>query len=505
MSFGVTDDGFKVKRLEDVQSETTTAWQDSFGQSFDLDFRRPAGQIKEILDERVALIWEAFELLFASQYPRKAFGTSLDDAVSLVGITRLAATPSRITSGIAFGTLNTVIPAGTLVSVNGNPANIFATDADSIIDIPAQNQIQGLTFSLTPVAGSFVLNFGGEATNPIAFDATLATIKGELEALTGIGLNNVSVTGAIDSATGLSVEFVNDLASQQNALLTVSDNTLVDGGPTAVVVAVAETQEGHENKSSSINMTATQTGPRTANAGSLTVIESVVTGLDSFTNLEDAELGTDVETDAELKARQVQQVQVAGSATPEAIKSDVEQVNEVTAAVVFQNKTDVTDLDGRPPHSVDIVVEGGDEDEIAQAIFLTVGAGINFFGAITKTVVDSQGFNQEVKFSRPTEVDIYLEVDLTIDPNVFNTVDDQGINDVVAAILAYGEGLEINDDVVVYGSAPSLSCSWQNVPGIRDFSIRVGRTAAPTTDDNIVISPREIAKFDSSRITVQVV
>ena len=70
--------------------------------------------------------------------------------------------------------------------------------------------------------------------------------------------------------------------------------------------------------------------------------------------------------------------------------------------------------------------------------------------------------------------------------------------------MAYGTDLGIGEDVVVFGSDPSLSCAFQAIPGITDFVIRVGTAVSPALDDNIVIAARELAVFDSSRTTVVV-
>ncbi|MEE8298411.1 MAG: hypothetical protein V3R67_03430, partial [Thermodesulfobacteriota bacterium] len=207
-------------------------------------------------------------------------------------------------------------------------------------------------------------------------------------------------------------------------------------------------------------------------------------------------------TDPAFRLRRKQEVARAGSTTIPGIFSDVSAVTNVTATVVFQNNLDIPDLDARPPHSVDIVVRGGTEDDIASAIFNTVAGGITMVGDISKTVKDPNGFDQIVKFSRPTDVNIFLEIDLTVDTDLFPI---DGIAQVNALILVYDAALLMGQDIVVRGSDPSLICSFESVPGILDIVIRVGKTASPTLDDNIIIAPRELADFDSSRITTIVI
>lgn len=508
MAFGITDDGFQRKRLEDIQEESETDLKGKFGDEFDLDPRTPEGQLKAHFDERFALIWEALEDKYFSQYPRSSTGVNKDRAVSLVGLGREGALASRVTRGVAFGTLGTILLAADpiIISVQGNSSSRFVLDEDTVINIPAVDEVQTVVPASTPTSGAFDWTFGGETANLLYNDSN-AAILAKLEALSSIGAGNVAVAGVID-ATGLTITFQGTLGSQAVELATISNNTLDDGAAVAITNSVQT--EGSLAKSPEVSLTAETTGEVAAVAGTLTVIETPKTGFDSFTNIEDAILGRAEETDPELELRRVQEVQIAGAATPDAIRADLLQVQGVTAVVVFFNNTQITDGEGRPPKTVDLVVENGDEDEIASAIFGTVAAGIGYVGDITKNVTDSQGFQQTVKFSRPTDVDIWVEVDLIIDGALFPqdqtlvTPTDLGREEVANAILAYGETLGIGQDIIVNGSAPNLGCAFQDVPGIIDYTLRVGKINPPTTDDNITITAREIAGFDLSRITVAI-
>lgn len=490
MAFGVTNSGYILKRLEDIQDETTDAFQAAFGAGIDLDPRTIAGQLKAIFDERIALLHELQEGVYYSQYPFTAEGINLDNVVALNGLTRKQETKSRVETGVAHGDFGTVIPAGTVISVLGNSAARFVTDNPYTINIAAINEVQNLDFGAVPDAGQFTINFDGQITAAILFSAVAADIKTALENLSNV--DTVNVTG--DFTSGFEIEFTGALAGLPLDELTIETNTLEESS-NPVAITVSTSIEGEKAKAINIILDAETAGPFAAPAGSLSVIETPVAGLDEFTNILDAELGSDTETDAELKARREQQLQVAGKATPEAIRSNVLAINDVEAVRVFFNNMFITDIEGRPPKSVDVVVEGGDEQDIADELFDTVAAGILTIGDITKQVIDSQGFTHDIKFSRPDEILVWLEIDLTTDSSF--PVD--GLQQVEDEILAYAETLGISDDVIVY---PKLMCSFAHVPGITDVAIRIGTAISPTLDDNIIIADREIAKFDSSRIAV---
>jgi len=497
MAFGITPEGFVRKRLEDIKVEIEGDLKAELGENINLLPEELLGQLVGIMSERESLIWEDMEDIYNSQYPESAEGVTLINVVSLTGTIKKGATKSQITAQLLFGTAGTIVLQGSVVSVLGVPANRFATLADVTL-VTGVDEIQNIPFSTTPSSGSFRINFRGEATTLIAFDASPADVTIALEALSTIGVGNINVIGGITITPGLVLTFKTDtadgLGKRDVPLVTITDNTLDGGTTTAIPVEATKGIPQGE-----VNAEAETTGATVANIDTLSVIETPIAGWTATVNPADAAIGTDAESDPELKLRRRDEVAKAGAATPNAIFADLIAIDAVTAVVVFFNNTNITDLEGRPGHSVDIVVEGGTDDDIAQQIFDSVGGGIGFVGDITKIVVDDQGFDQTIKFSRPTTVDIFVEVDLTVDTDFFPV---DGTTQVEDAIKAYGDALGINKDVIVFGSDPNLSCSFQDVLGITDFVIRVGKAASPTLDDNIPIAAREISTWDTVRITV---
>lgn len=441
-------------------------------------------------------LWELSEAISRSYVPAFAEGVNFDDIMALNGMVRKGAIASVVESGRGRGIFGTTIPAGTVISVVGNSDARFVSQLDTLISVAAINEIQKLVFSTAPASGGFKVIFEGETTAVVAWNAGAAGLQAALESLSNIGVGNVVVSGTFD-ASGVLITFQGTLGASNRTQVSITENTL-NGG---ISITPSTLTQGDKAKTALMTLVAEDTGPIAAPTNSLTVIETPVVGLQEFTNEQDATLGRDIETDPEAKERRENELQLAGAATTEAIRADMLELEGVTAAVVFSNRKSIVDIDGRPPHSVDIVVEGGDEDEIAEAIFNTVADGIDIIGAITKTVIDSQGFAQTIKFSRPTEIDVWIEVDVTIDPALFPS---DGEDLIEEKILQYGASLSMGDDVVVFGSAPALSCSFDDVPGMTDLVFRVGTSASPTLDNNIPIAPREKANFDSARILVTV-
>lgn len=494
MAFGVTDDGFVIKRLSDIKEEIESSLRTELGSSINLLPTELLGQIVGIMSEREALVWEALQDTYNSQYPDSANGTSLDNVVALTGIERLDATFSTAI-GIAYGTEGTVIPEGSVVSVSGNPDARFAMDAEYTIG-PGTDEVQTITFSNEPTSGSFTLIFDGEETAEIAFDDVFGDVQTALNALTA--LSAVTVTG--NYTTGFVVTFTGADGEIDQEALTVGDNTLSDGAD--IDITITETTKG-VLPNVECELTAETAGATPAYADTLTVIEDVVAGWDSFNNDLDATVGKDVETDAELRLRRAQTLASPGAGTVEAIRAELLEIDEVEDAIVYTNREDTVDADGRPPHSLECVVLGGEDADIYQAIFNVAPAGIYLVGDEEDEITDSQGFLQTVRFNRPFEVDIYIEVDITTD----STFPISGDTSLVTQILEYcQENFSIGDDVVVFGTVSIASAIGLDggVTGIIDYEIRVGIAASPTLSDNIDIESNEIAAFDSSRILVTV-
>jgi len=502
MAFGLTDTGFQIKRLEDIKAEIEDSLRSTFGNQINLLPESVFGQIVGIFSERESLIWEQLESIHASQYPDGATGNNLDLVASITGTIREGATKSRVDSQLLFGTLGTLVPTGTQFSVDGTPTTQFVTLSDVTL-VAGADEVQDIDFSAVPDAGAFTLDFGGQTTASIAFSDNAAAVQAALEALSGIGSGNVSVAG--DFTAGFTVTFQGELQKQPVSDLTEASNTLTSGG-SPVTITITETTPGVVQ--GEVSCEATVTGALVAPARSLTVIDTPVGGLSGTINPDDATVGQEVETDASLRTRREVEIQTAGASTVGAIASNVSEVVDVTAVIVFQNNTSVVDGDGRPPHSVEVVVQGGDQTDIAETIFENVAAGIETVGGVTETITDSQGFSQTVKFSRPTEVPLLIECDLSVNASTFPA---DGETLAAENFKAEIDSLLIGETVIVI---PKLigalngndELGTDKINGIEDAVIRISKKpTAPTTDDNIAIEPNELASVILTDITVTVV
>lgn len=493
MAYGVTASGFSRPQLSDIKTEIEDSLKTVFGADIDLGADGPFGQLVGIFAEREDLVWQAMEDTYNSQYPDTSFGNSLDNVGAISGIPRQGALASRVLAQRLFGDVGTVVPITTQIAVQDAPTSVFKPDAEITL-VAGSDAQQKIQFSGTPNAGSFKIDLLGQETPAIAYNATAATVQGLIRALfAGAGdfFAGVVVSGSI-SATGLTFDFSGVSGKQSWPAMTVSSNVLTLAS-VPVTSTVTVLQPGVVQ--GEVDMTASSTGPIVAPAGTLNEILTPVVGLNSTWNISDAVVGRNKEADNAYRARRGETLQVAGAATPDAIRSRLLSLSGVTAVIVFENDTDIADLDGRPPHSFEAVVEGGVVQEIIDLLWAVKPAGILTYGSTTGTALDSQGQSHDVSFSRPTSLPIYVELDLTID----SEFPSNGVALVKQAIVDSGNALGIGKDVVVI---PKLIASIADIPGIVDAEIRVGVAPSPTLSDNIAVDPNEIASFDTTRVAV---
>lgn len=442
MSWGLTATGFIAKVLTGIKTEIEDSLRTSFGQSINLTAKSVFGQLTGIMSDRFAELWEVAQEVDASSDPDRATGAGLDKVCAITGTIRRPATKSTTTL-TCTGTTGTPLAAARVVSVLTVGTKFQTTVGTTLLSVPAW------TTTTAYAVGARVRNAGS------VFQCSVAgTSAGGGGPSSHLGETDGTVTwiwlGLGDAAVDVTVE-------------------------------------------------CQQTGPFAAAAGTLKVIETPVSGWSNAKNLADATVGSDVETDAALRVRREAELEASGNAALEAIRANVLKVGEgtanaVTACYVFQNTTMVTNGDGLPPKSVEVLVQGGLDADIRAAIWKAVGAGIETYGGVSGTIVDSAGVTQTVKFSRPTTKNVYVTLVVTKDPLVFGV---NGSNDIKAAVVAFGSTFAVGKDV----TASAMSAQAFKVAGVLDVTATfIGTSPSPGSSATIVNTLRELALFDVARV-----
>jgi hypothetical protein len=138
----------------------------------------------------------------------------------------------------------------------------------------ASNATQVLTPSATLTSGTFQLQFRGQTTSAIAYNASAATIQAALEALSTIGAGNIVCTGGSINTTPVVCVFLSTLGGQEiDDLISVTGSTL---NP-VTVPATIEVQENHAGGGLFIeSQSLSPSGP--LNGGSFTITASYSLG-----------------------------------------------------------------------------------------------------------------------------------------------------------------------------------------------------------------------------------
>ena len=177
-----------------------------------------------------------------------------------------------------------------------------------------------------------------------------------------------------------------------------------------------------ENGTATAVFTCQTEGAVQAGAGTLTQIVTTTPGWDAVTNVQTAEVGQLAESQAAFENRRYQSVALNGRSTTAAVYARVADLKNVIATYVTDNKTNVNQtVDGYTlkPHSIYVAVIGGDNSDIAKAIYNSVSAGCDYNGNTTVNVTDENtNAVESVTFMRPSQLPLYVKVTIQDDGNL---------------------------------------------------------------------------------------
>lgn len=251
-----------------------------------------------------------------------------------------------------------------------------------------------------------------------------------------------------------------------------------------------------------VDFEAENAGAVIANAATITVIATPVVGWNTCTNPLDATIGKEIDTDPELRLRREEELRATGSATLDAIRADVLADVDVLQCSVFENTSNVFDVNGLPPKSIEVVVFDGSpatltNAQIAQLIFDTKPAGIETFGLESGIATDSLGAFHTVRFSRPTERQVWIDMFVSIDVSSGYA----GSTALKAELVTLNETDLLQGRDVISARLVEIAMSFA---GIFDMTSppELGFAATPSGTANLTIGIREIARLDTARITV---
>jgi len=478
MIYGLTTEGFNQKRFPEIEQEL----KDSSIVQFPNILTTPGsvnGVLLSIFSKPITDIWEALGALYHALHPSEAEGINLDYIAEYKGITRLEAL-STVTEILLSGSSGTVIPAG---------STLFKSTVN--------NSIHELTEQVT------LSNDLQEAvvTVPEVIVDDDYTITIDEHEYTYTAQEGDSIADIISGLIGEITDFAEatiDAEAYGSGCKVIAKNNFFTIGVTENLILW---NIGH---SKSIVLDAIA-----VTEGDITEIETPVTGLDFVNNLLAGIPGRKAESDTELRIRFAEALTSGGGGSLSSICAELlDKVDSVIFAKGYENRTSA-EVDGRPPHSFEIVVSGGNENEIAQKIWDLKPAGIQTVGNTEVDITDSNGDEQKVCFSVPESKYVWFKITLTkyTDDGVYPSNGDAMIK---AGIIDQGAGIGIGMDVIpdkfkgsIFYSSPGVS-----IPGIAGAVVEAAVSDDPQEEPEsfstgrIEIAENEVALFDNDRIEI---
>jgi uncharacterized phage protein gp47/JayE len=255
-----------------------------------------------------------------------------------------------------------------------------------------------------------------------------------------------------------------------------------------------------------------ENGPFEAAPGTITQLLTA-SALTAVTNTASSILGESVESDEDLRTRRSQST-LAPAVTPaEAIWANLRNLDGVLFVRVLSNRTLIADGNGLPGKSIAAVIVGGDDTDIATVLLARTSDAAEWFGNTSKTLFDLQGEPYVIKWVRPDDLDIFVEVDVTVINS--GTWPSDGDVKIQEAVVAYSIGgapaLGIDEGFREVGFLPGVDVESSrlytpinSVPGHRITGLRVGITVSPGVVASVPVAFDEQSRFDVSRIVVNV-
>jgi uncharacterized phage protein gp47/JayE len=236
--------------------------------------------------------------------------------------------------------------------------------------------------------------------------------------------------------------------------------------------------------------------------GDITEIATPTQGWHRVTNVMAASEGRPVESDSELRQRQALSVALPSRSVMEGLHGALASLVGVSRIKALDNDTDETDDNGIPPHSIAVVIDGGDSAEIANAIALKKAPGVPTWGTTEESVTDIWGNVRTIHFFRPTRIPVFAEIKVKPLTGYTTEIGDGIANAVVRDInaLSIGETL--------YYSRLFKPASLSRAEGGDTYEIlglEVGLSADALSAENIAIAFNEMAVSSAANIKITTV
>lgn len=419
--YGLTPNGPNIKRLDTIMENIHNGLSERWGVN---TRQNPESFLNHLITnfaDAVAELWEFGESIYYSQYPTYAEGVNLDNAAQYGGSTREAAAKSYYPIHCT-GKEGTVLAAGTTISTTTNPTTKLSLAEKKTIERTAFNKAV-IKVASAATEDVYTVALNGAVYSFASADAKAANIlQGLAESIA-----DSDFTVSVDAAKELmSIEAV-DITSTNTLVLSANLTT-----ETVTTLITFGTEEA---------------GDIRLPEGVITNIVKADAGLLSVVNLCTYIAGREEETDTEFRQSYADKIFNRSSMMLESIRSAIlNNVQGVRSVAPYENASNETDAYGRPPHSIEIVVDGGNSTEIAKQILDKKAGGINTFGTVEVTLSGQYDEDITIRFNRPTTIYTWFRLGITLKKN--ETIPPNYVDLLRSVVLENMNSLDAGSDVV---------------------------------------------------------
>lgn len=257
-----------------------------------------------------------------------------------------------------------------------------------------------------------------------------------------------------------------------------------------------------EDGTITVEATCNEAGDITVAPNTITKIVTPVFGWSSVVNNFTGSGGTNQESDAELRSRYALATSSTSETVFESIIASVSAVEGVKRIRAYENDTGTENSLGHPPHSITLVVEGGDDTDVATEIYFKKTPGCYTNGTTSVDIVSLSGNTTKISFYRPTYKTVYVKVSL----KKLSSYNDEYANDIKKAIVDYINNLEIAETVyrsVLWSIATGQMKSIQS-PSFSVLNVQTSTDGVSYTDTDVSVLFNEASQIDLDKVTVEV-
>lgn len=339
-----------------------------------------------------------------------------------------------------------------------------------------------------------------------------------------IARNNVELANQINPSVAGGI-FLDALASltggsRRRATRSLIYDVVFGGVPSTLIPtgSIAESENGDQfetispliigtNGTITGTLRATVYGEISVPVNSLNKVASSILGWETVTNPNAAVIGTQQESDVQLRRRRRQTLALQTTSVNEAIVSrlyDIEDVHSLYFLENFENTTQTISDITLKPHSIWVCVHGGSDTDIAYALYSTKTAGAAYNGSESVLVTDSNtGRQYEVNFDRPTTSEVRIRVTASKNSNLeLQTLIPDLVMNYVNGALDGDVSFRVGVSVSPFEISGAIN---QQEPFIKILNVELSTDGLTWSNTTLDIKPNEIAVTQRGSISVIIV